>query len=239
MEIAAVIPKQEIPKFSSGTLCAEVPSYLGHISFRGSLNNFGAFSYGNVNTTIYDADIGRYCSIAHDVMIGPMEHPVDWFSTSPFSWNDQGTFRYSPDFLDIVSDERFEKNSVRTRIGHDVWIGCRSFIRRGVTIGTGAVVAANSSVVKDVEPYTIVGGSPARAIRRRFGDATIGKMLASQWWDYALRRSDLGEVKYSDPETALAAISEAIANGRLARLSPLTRKFVGGKLTQAEYSTST
>ena len=75
-----------------------------------------------------------------------------------------------------------------TQIGHDVWLGYRSTIMPGVTIGDGAIVASNSTVVKDVEPYTIVGGNPAKFIKKRFPEATIKKLLKLKWWDWDLEK---------------------------------------------------
>ena len=78
-----------------------------------------------------------------------------------------------------------------TTIGNDVWIGHRAFIRAGVSIGDGAIVAAGAVVSKDVEPYSIVGGVPAKHIRYRFDQATIKRLLATQWWRYNLYDFDI------------------------------------------------
>lgn len=215
-----------------GRLEVELPCVVDKISFRGSLNRFGAFSYGNVGAVLYSADVGRYCSIAHEVMVGPTEHPVDWISSHCFVFNDRGTFGHSSDFQDIVSSNSFVANNARTTIGNDVWIGYRAFMRRGVVIGNGAIIAANATVVKDVEPYTIVGGSPAKVIRKRFDDVTIKRLQTLQWWDYSMDRQILGDLDYADVSKSLDAIERAIEGGRLKLLEPHSAVFVDGKLVE-------
>jgi acetyltransferase-like isoleucine patch superfamily enzyme len=215
-----------------GRLEVELPCVVDKISFRGSLNRFGAFSYGNVGAVLYSADVGRYCSIAHEVMVGPTEHPVDWISSHCFVFNDRGTFGHSSDFQDIVSSNSFVANNARTTIGNDVWIGYRAFMRRGVVVGNGAIIAANATVVKDVEPYTIVGGSPAKVIRKRFDDVTIKRLQTLQWWDYSMDRQILGDLDYADVSKSLDAIERAIEDGRLKLLEPHSAVFVDGKLVE-------
>lgn len=215
-----------------GRLEVELPCVVDKISFRGSLNRFGAFSYGNVGAVLYHADVGRYCSIAHEVMVGPTEHPVDWMSSHCFVFNDRGTFGHSSDFQDIVSDNSFVANDARSTIGNDVWIGYRAFIRRGIIVGNGAIIAANATVVKDVEPYTIVGGTPAKVIRKRFDEATIKRMQSLQWWGYSMSRQVLGDLDYADVSKSLDAVERAIEEGRLKKLEPHTAVFVDGKLVE-------
>ena len=80
--------------------------------------------------------------------------------------------------------ETLDKGQIK--IGHDVWVGANSCIMGGITIGTGAIIGAGSLVTKDVAPYTIVGGVPAKVIRTRFSNAAVEKLLASQWWNWSL-----------------------------------------------------
>ena len=126
----------------------------------------GSFNYIGLEAYLNHVLMGNYCSIAGKVTIGAMEHSFWTGSTSTF-----------------LSDEGY--SSKTTTIGHDVWIGTQVVIRQGVKIGTGAVVGANSFVNKDVPPYAIVVGSPARILRYRFGDDTIKKLLESKFWLYA------------------------------------------------------
>lgn len=177
------------------------------------------FSYGNEGTKFYNVQIGRFCSIAHEVMIGPVEHPVDWMSTHGFAFNDRGVFGGNIDYEAVISDER-RSNRKPTTIGNDVWIGFRSFIRSGVTIGDGAIIAAQSTVLRDVPPYTVVGGSPAKIIKPRFDVALAARLLDLKWWNYKLDKAVLGSIQYSDVEGAVRRIENAIDSGELQKLSP-------------------
>lgn len=224
------LPISERPlRMGPGRLVVERPAVIDKIRFRGSLNKIGAFSYGNEGVTIYNTDIGRYCSIAHDVMIAPVEHPVNSLSTHGFVFNDGGTFGYSSEYRAIVSGTANPANHLRTTIGNDVWIGCRAFIRRGVTIGDGAVVAAQATVVSDVEPYTIVGGTPARPIRRRFDEETIARLKSLAWWRFSLERERLGDIDFSNVPAALSKLECLVEAGALDLLEPQCVTFEGGK----------
>lgn len=139
----------------------------------------GEGSYGHPEVVFYDAGaslrIGKYCSIAPKVtvLLGG-EHHHDWVSGYPFS---------------LLTDEAkhlpgypFSKGDVV--IGNDVWIGYDALILSGVEIGNGAVIAARSLVTKNVEPFSIVGGMPARHIRYRFAEATIRALDRIAWWNW-------------------------------------------------------
>lgn len=124
--------------------------------------------------------IGKFCMIASGVtfIMNGANHLTEAISTYPFAifgdgWEGAMTGREYPRKGDIT-------------IGNDVWIGYNATIMAGVTIGDGAIIATNATVVKDVPPYTIVGGNPARAIKRRFDDETIEKLLELQWWNKPL-----------------------------------------------------
>ena len=109
--------------------------------------------------------------------------------------------------LGVSMSNRVDKIS----IGNDVWIGEGAFIRRGVTIGDGAVIAARSVVTKDVPPYAILGGIPAKLIRFRFDAEVIDKLLQLQWWSYGL--SALKGVDFTDVGQAISVIDRNIASG--------------------------
>ncbi len=127
----------------------------------------GSFTYIGFRCSIGRVEIGRYCSVADNVTIGPGEHPLSGISTSAA----------------LMEDAYAEMTSGECRLGHDVWIGVDSIIRRGVILGNGAIVGANSFVNKTVPPFAIVAGSPARLIRFRFPPEIIAKIEASRWWD--------------------------------------------------------
>lgn len=129
-------------------------------------STIGAFSYLGKNCAVSVATIGRYCSIGDSVVIGPGDHDMDQVSTSTEFQND-------------VFTNLTKKPCV---IGHDVWIGAQSLILRGVTIGNGAVVGANSVVTRDVAPFEVVAGSPARVIKSRFEPNRAKQITDSAWW---------------------------------------------------------
>ncbi len=127
--------------------------------------------------------IGSFCSIATGatfVMHGNQGHRSDWVSTFPFFYmNKDGGFGDPPDPFRPAGD---------TVVGNDVWIGTEAMIMPGVTIGHGAVVGSRALVTRDVDPYTIVGGHPAKPIRKRFSDEEIAMLIEMAWWDWPLER---------------------------------------------------
>lgn len=140
--------------------------------------------------------IGRFCQFAHGVtfITSSANHPMSGFSTYPFRVFDPATMG---DYAGLPYHD--------TVVGNDVWIGFDATIMPGVTIGSGAIVAARAVVTKDVAPYSIVGGNPARLIRMRFDDATIAALLAVRWWDWpipkieanlaAIEGADIGKLR--------------------------------------------
>lgn len=143
------------------------------------INNsvFGKHSFCGYNCEINHCDIGSFCSIANNVIVGGGMHPIDWVSTSP-------VFYEGRDSVKAKFSEHKREPVKRTTIGHDVWIGQNVIIKQGVNIGTGAVVGMGSIVTKNVEPYTIVAGNPAKMIRKRFDDNIISVLLKSEWWQF-------------------------------------------------------
>lgn len=150
--------------------------------FHSTLNKY---SYVGKRSCLINAEIGSFCSIAADVCVGMGIHDMSKLSTSPLfnektngtghSWTNQIAFPYE-----------------RVVVGNDVWIGERALIKGGVTIGNGAVIGAGAIVTKDVPPYAIVGGVPARIIRYRFSPELIEKIERLQWWSMSeddLRRN--------------------------------------------------
>ena len=130
-------------------------------------SSVGSNTYVGRLSSITSSKIGRYVSIANNVSIGLGEHDLDRISTS-------SVFYINP--LETLTKGKCV-------IGDDVWIGVDAIVLRGANIGTGAVVAANAVVTKDVPPYAIVAGCPARILRYRFSEDNINKILASKWWE--------------------------------------------------------
>jgi hypothetical protein len=138
------------------------------------------YSYVVNDSNVIYTTIGKFCSIAAMTRINPGNHPMQRASQSHF------TYRASAYFEDAEDDAAFFdwRRSTPVTIGHDVWIGHGAIILPGRTIGTGAVVAGGAIVTKDVAPYTIVAGNPARPIRQRFPAAIAGRLMALAWWDW-------------------------------------------------------
>lgn len=137
----------------------------------------GAFTYFQGYANVSNTTIGRFCSIGPRVIIAHGEHPVDFVSTHPLFFSE-----YSPwPQLEFAKKKIFESNK-HVMIGHDVWIGANCYIKDGINIGTGSIIAAGAIVVNDVPPYAIVGGVPAKIIKYRFSNNTIQKLLKSEWW---------------------------------------------------------
>lgn len=137
----------------------------------------GKHSDVGYDCTIINAEIGAFCSFGANIVIGGASHTIDWVSTSP-------VFNENKDHLpQKFSYHKFDLES-KTIVGADVWIGNYVLIKPNVTIGHGAVIGMGSVVTKDIPPYEIWGGNPARLIRKRFDDATIKELLEMQWWNW-------------------------------------------------------
>jgi acetyltransferase-like isoleucine patch superfamily enzyme len=147
------------------------------------LNNceIASYTYIGKNNIIQNSKIGSFCSVANDVLIGIGRHPVHHFSTSPLFYQINNPLK-----IKLIDTNLEFQEYLPVQIGHDVWIGARAIIMDGISIGHGAIVAANSVVTKDVPPYAIVGGIPAKIIKYRFTPKKIDELLKSGWWNWKI-----------------------------------------------------
>lgn len=147
-----------------------------------SLNEvvFDDYSYTAGNVSIVYASVGKFCSIANSTRINPGNHP-QWRVTQHHS-----TYRRIQYGFDAVEDEEFFqwRRDHHCNIGHDVWMGHGAVIMPGVSIGHGAVIGSGAVVTKDVGPYEVAVGVPAKVIKRRFSEETSEKLLDIAWWDW-------------------------------------------------------
>lgn len=143
---------------------------------------FGYGSYIHKNSTMSYVKVGRFCAIGENVNVRLFQHPLNMVSISPCF------YRKNHKLQTFVEDNYFEdqqmlEKDISVIIGNDVWIGCGALIKGGISIGDGAVIGAGAVVTKNVEPYAIVGGVPAKLIRYRFSKEKIDRLLKIKWWD--------------------------------------------------------
>lgn len=143
-------------------------------------SDVGRHTYFGEGCLVIHAEVGAFCSIAPHAIIGGGTHPTrDWVSTSPMFYS----VRHNPHVALDPDAQPFAENP-RTFIGHDVWIGYAAIVLPGIKVGTGAIVAAGAVVTRDVPPYQIVAGVPAKPVRARFAEEEANWLLGSRWWDW-------------------------------------------------------
>ncbi|NWD47788.1 CatB-related O-acetyltransferase [Pseudomonas gingeri] len=181
-------------KFAGGLPCLgrrtelvlEEEAKLGHVNISAAQLTIGAHTYIRSQSHLWHvSSIGRFCSIGADVIIGQEKHthPTHWVSSHPFQFTD--------------SPLLYEPKIEMATIGHDVWIGQNAVVMEGVTVGTGAVIATRAVVTKDVQPYAIVAGIPAKVVAYRHPPEVVDRLLASHWWDKGV--SDLQRLSLNEP----------------------------------------
>lgn len=154
---------------------------------RGTPAFIGAYSYMNDGGYIRgDVFIGRFSSIGRRVTIGAGGHYMTGVSTHPLLSGGKTRNTYSQEEMAYLKICQENPTNGVTMIGCDVWIGDGVIVMPGINIGHGAVIGANSVVTKDVSPYSIVAGSPAREIRKRFPEDIVNKLIRTEWWEYSL-----------------------------------------------------
>lgn len=126
--------------------------------------------------------IGKFCMIASDVkfIMNGANHLSKSISSYPFAI-------FGEDWKNAMEGKSYPTKG-DTVVGNDVWIGYNATIMPGVKIGDGAIIATNATIVKDVAPYSIVGGNPAKEVRKRFSEKTIDKLLKLKWWDWEIEQ---------------------------------------------------
>ena len=144
----------------------------------------GDYSYFERHAEGAHASIGKFCSIASNTRINALAHPIERITSHKVSYRPNEFFR----FLGVDQGVRESRAQARVTIGHDVWIGHGAVILPGVTVGNGAVIGANAVVSRDVAPFTIVAGVPAKVLRPRFEPAIAQRIERLGWWDWPKER---------------------------------------------------
>ena len=144
----------------------------------------GDFSYFERHAEAIYTTIGKFCSIAANSPINALEHPLERLTTHKVSYRPNEYFRY----LGVDAAFRQRRQAKAVTIGHDVWVGHGAVVMPGVTIGNGAVVGANAVVTRDVGPYEIVAGVPARRLRLRFAPEISARIERLAWWDWPVAK---------------------------------------------------
>jgi acetyltransferase-like isoleucine patch superfamily enzyme len=198
---------------------AVVEPYFGYMAGTRHICSVGALSYSQSAGMLFSS-IGRYCSIANLVHTIGDRHPLEHVTTSSFAYGVEKTpFQWARNDL-LGGSSQQVRPSILTKAPpvaeHDVWIGDRVTLQRGITLGTGCVIGAGAMVTKDVSPYAIVAGVPAAIIRMRFPEKIVERLLASQWWTRHPRV--LFDLDIRDPERFL----DGIAGAEAWRPAPLT-----------------
>lgn len=227
-----------VQRIGTSKLFVEPPvRFLGPFVIRAD-THIGAFTEIGREVEVQAASLGRYCEIGPGSLLGATGHPLTWLSVSSFQYkNASWGWHPSADQNEALDPEEGGRQSFRSvgadqaSIGNDVWIGANVVVLRGVTIGDGAIIAANAVVTHDVPPYSIAGGVPAKVIRPRVDDALRDELLALRWWRFS--PNQLSGIAYDDPSSAVAQLGPRIDAGlepygpgfvEIAKPSPKPRK---------------
>lgn len=178
---------------------------------KSGLASNGAFSYSQ--SALPDGDlVGRYCSISMGLRFTVSVHPMNLLTTSAMTFRPRNRLYkpfQTPSLRDFAADFDVAGEKPYPTIGHDVWIGTGVTMNMGINIGTGSVIAANSTVTKDVPPYSIAGGNPGKIIRTSIHPETAEKLLESRWWEFD------PEYLFEDVNVHLDLLANRILDGQL------------------------
>lgn len=181
-------PLFDFGKVLPGAYCGtevkyEGQHYLGNNSYIEN-SSLGYASYISYNTVINNADIGKYVSIGPNVEIILGQHPTSKFvSTHPAFYSPNHSIGFSYTEKQLFDEYRYVENGKSISIGNDVWIGNGVKLMEGISIADGTIIAAGSMVVKNTEPYSVIGGNPAKLIKYRFTPRDIEFLLNLRWWN--------------------------------------------------------
>ena len=209
---------QHVNRVGGSRFLVEPPvRVLGRLLIR-SDTRVGCFTEFGQHVELQAADVGRFSEIGNNSTIGATGHPLSWLGVSAFQYK-HATWGWHPaaaqsETIDPEAGGRQSFRSVgpdRAWIGNDVWLGAGVVVLRGVTIGDGCIVAANAVVTRDLPPYTICGGLPAKVIRQRVPDGLRDELLDLQWWRYS--PNQLAGLPFDDPAAAVEALRPRVEAG--------------------------
>lgn len=167
--------------------------------------SLGRYSYICSGCHVTGADIGSFCSIGQNCEIGGGVHSLTGVSTSP-------VFTDGRNPVGVRLAENKAPDCPRVTVGHDVWIGSGAYIKAGVSIGTGAVIGAHAVVTRDIPPYAVAVGVPARVIRYRFDGETVRALLDSEWWTWDVEKIKASGDLFGDVDEFIASLGKAGGN---------------------------
>lgn len=173
--ISKLIQKTHIPavKNSKIDVTSKISSNTNIVN-----SSIKKYTYIGNDCTVIEANIGSFCSIANNTVIGGASHPINWVSTSPVFHNGKNILKKN------FSKHNFNPYET-TEIGNDVWVGNNCLIKGGVIIETGAILGMGSVLTKNIGPYEIWAGNPAEFIRYRFEKEEIRALIESKWWEWS------------------------------------------------------
>lgn len=207
-----------VQRIGSSRLLVEAPvRFLGAFVLRTD-TRIGAFTEFGREVEAQAVTIGRYCEIGPGSLLGATGHPTTWLSVSAFQYK-KATWGWHPsaDSVDVVDPTAGGRQSFRSvagdlaTIGNDVWLGANVVVLRGVTIGDGCIIAANAVVTKDIPPYSIAGGIPAKVIRPRLPDELRDELQELRWWRFS--PNQLSGISFDDPAEAVEQLRQRVDDG--------------------------